>query len=187
MVAFAECLGLPSDTFRNMFVGGDFGTIRLLHYPPLSPDEAQDVNVGISAHTDFEAFTLMHQDSPGLQFMPASGEGWVDAPVRAGEFVVFVGDVLERFTNGELRATPHRVVRTPHARQSIVRFNAVTEDTLVAPLPQFVSAQRPARYSPVTMKTHMETTMRNLEAGIGAWDHATQTSLTATYDYTGLQ
>ena len=183
MVAFAECLGLPSDTFRNMFVGGDFGTIRLLSYPGLSAEEAREINIGISPHTDFEAFTLMHQDAPGLQFLPASGEGWVDAPVRPGEFVVFVGDVMERFTNGELKATPHRVLVTPHARQSIVRFNAVTEDTVVAPLDPFVTAERPARYTPVTMKTHMETTMRNLEAGLGSWDDTTQTSLSATYDY----
>ena len=197
MVAFAECLGLPRYTFRDMFVGGgggggedsegshngDFGTIRLLSYPETSVHAAERANVGISAHTDFEAFTLMHQGAPGLQFIPASGEGWVDAPVRAGEFVVIVGDVLERFTNGELRATPHRVVTTPHPRQSIIRFNAVTADTVVAPLPQFVDADRPAKYSPVTMRTHMETTMRNLQKGIGAWDEATQTSLTATYDY----
>lgn len=183
MVAFAECLDLPADTFRNMFLGGDFGTIRLLSYPGLDPDEALEVNTGISAHTDFEAFTLMHQDAPGLQFLPPSGEGWVDAPVRPGEFVVFVGDILERFTNGFLRATPHRVIRTTYPRMSIVRFNAVNEHTMVAPLEQFVSADKPPRYSPVTMKTHMETTMRNLDAGLGSWDDSTQTSLSATYDY----
>lgn len=47
----------------------------------------------------------MHQDAPGLQFMsPESGE-WIDAPVREGEFVVILGDVMERFTNGVLKAT----------------------------------------------------------------------------------
>ena len=98
-------------------------------------------------------------------------------------FDTFVGDVLERFTNGELVATPHRVIATPHQRSSIIRFNAVTADTVVAPLPEFVSKQNPAKYSAVTMKTHMETTMQNLEKGIGAWDDDTQTSLTAKYKY----
>merc|ERR1719221_2176034 len=137
MGAFAECLGLPSRTFQDMFVddaGGDFGTIRLLSYPGQSAEQAERANVGISAHTDFEAFTLMHQDAPGLQFIPASGEGWVDAPVRPGEFVVIVGDVLERFTNGVLRATPHRVQLTPHPRKSIIRFNAVAPETVIEPL-----------------------------------------------------
>jgi isopenicillin N synthase-like dioxygenase len=31
--------------------------------------ELERVNVGISAHTDFEFFTLMAQDAPGLQFL----------------------------------------------------------------------------------------------------------------------
>jgi isopenicillin N synthase-like dioxygenase len=209
MVAFAECLELPERTFVDMFTGlrgknakdtevggeeeeeeeeedaGDFGTIRLLSYPEMHESEVRTANMGISAHTDFEAFTLMHQDAPGLQFIPMSGKGWVDAPVRPGEFVVIVGDVLERFTNGVLKATPHRVVLTPHHRQSIIRFNAVTAGTLIAPFPQFVDEKRgmPSRYSPVTMRTHMETTMRNLEQGLGAWDNDKQVSLTATYDY----
>lgn len=186
MGAFAECLGLPSRTFQDMCIdnaGGDFGTIRLLSYPGSSSEAVARANVGISAHTDFEAFTLMHQDAPGLQFIPASGQGWIDAPVRPGEFVVIVGDVLERFTNGVLRSTPHRVVLTPHPRMSIIRFNAVTPETIVSPLPEFVTRDRPAAYTPVTMRKHMETTMRNLEAGIGAWDEKTQTSLTATYVY----
>ena len=134
MVGFAEALELPKATFSDMFGSaeeggkegkGDLGTIRLLCYPgvsgQLSEQELATANHGISAHTDFEAFTLMHQDQPGLQFLPAStgegseggegGEGeWVDAPVRPGEFVVIVGDVLERFTNGVLKATPHKVL-----------------------------------------------------------------------------
>ena len=48
---------------------------------------------------------------------------------------------------------------------------------------QFVSADTPARYTPVTMKTHMETTMRNLARGRGAWDAERQQSTTATYVY----
>jgi len=195
MTVFAEMFGLPTTTFLDMFNGqdqnGDFGTIRLLYYPgnpQLSEEEAAKVTCGISPHTDFEAFTLMHQDAPGLQFIPKSrrslgADGWIDAPVRPGEFVIIVGDVMERFTNGELRATPHRVKITQHARSSIIRFNALASDTLVAPLPTFVSESRPAQYSPVTMKTHMETTMRNLEAGIGAWDPVAHTSTTATYKY----
>jgi isopenicillin N synthase-like dioxygenase len=102
MTAFAECLNLPTNTFVDMFKGGDFGTIRLLSYPEISENDAEKANIGISAHTDFEAFTLMHQDAAGLQFIPASSNSnankahatesdWVDAPVHKGEFVVIVG------------------------------------------------------------------------------------------------
>eukprot|EP00930_Biecheleria_cincta_P001159 TRINITY_DN102322_c0_g1_i1.p1 TRINITY_DN102322_c0_g1~~TRINITY_DN102322_c0_g1_i1.p1 ORF type:complete len:425 (-),score=38.00 TRINITY_DN102322_c0_g1_i1:306-1541(-) len=194
MVAFADMLDLPSHTFLDMFEGrngqGDFGTIRLLSYPAnpsLTEEEARAATAGISPHTDFEAFTLMHQDAPGLQFIPASRTGiddaWLDAPVRPGEFVVILGDVMERFTNGDLKATPHRVVITPHPRSSIIRFNAVSADTMIAPLPKFVSSTRPAKYSRVTMQTHMETTMQNLKAGLGAWDAVAGQSTTANYLY----
>jgi len=180
MIGFAEMLGLPRDTFNKHFTSGDLGTIRLLHYPGTTDTE---IDRGISAHTDFEAFTLMHQDAPGLQFIPPSGGDWVDAPVRPGEFVVILGDVLERFTNGVLKATPHRVLKTPHSRSSIIRFNAVHEDTLIEPLEAFVSEERPAQYTPVTMKLHMETTMKNLQNGLGAWDSERNVSRTATYQY----
>ena len=82
--------------------------------------------------------------------MPRQAEGvleWVDAPVRPGEFVVIVGDVLERFTNGTWRATPHRVLQTDAPRSSIIRFNAVAPQTVVQPLPHFVSDARPPLYS----------------------------------------
>lgn len=185
---FAEMFNLPSTTFTDMFRGkgseGDFGTIRLLYYPGLDmgAEEAAKVNAGISPHTDFELFTLMHQDASGLQFLLPGSKDWLDAPVRPGEFVVTVGDILERFTNGELRATPHRVVLTPHPRYSIIRFNAVAGQTVVQPLKPFVE-NRPAKYGWVTMETHMNTTMKNLSQGKGAWDPVKHTSTTATYNY----
>lgn len=123
------------------------------------------------------------QDAAGLQFIPSGEQGWVDAPVRPGEFVVIVGDVLERLTNGVLKATPHRVKLTEHTRNSIIRFNALHPDTLIAPLPAFCSSDRPPAYTPVTMRVHMETTIRNLEKGIPAWDTERNVSRTATYVY----
>lgn len=195
MVAFAEMLGLPSDEFLKHFIGGDLGTIRLLHYPAASSAQEaaarSTANVGISPHTDFEFFTLMHQRQPGLQLlcrapgMPSEETAeWVDAPVDTGTFVVVAGDIFERFTNGVVRAIPHRVLHTPHHRDAVVRFNALKPDTLVTPLQSFVTSRRPCRYSAVTMETHMKTTMGNLKKGIGAWEPGNPgRSLTATYEY----
>lgn len=202
MVAFAEMLGLSAETFVQHFVGGgDLGTIRLLQYPAAAPGEVNaegkggasggHMTTGISPHTDFEFFTLMHQQAPGLQLLVQANPGtaggewaWVDAPAPADAFLVVAGDVFERFTNGVVRALPHRVVRTPHARSSLVRFNALKPDTVVEPLPRFVGEGRPARYTRTTMKQHMDTTMSNLKQGKGAWaDGSPGHSLTATYKY----
>ena len=188
---FEEALTLRPRTLIELFedrtgAGADFGTIRLLQYPG-DADAAHEASTGIGAHTDFECFTLMHQNASGLQLMPrvpGGGHGpWVDAPVRPSDFVVILGDMLERLTNGALLATPHRVLPTAHARSSIIRFNGFAPEALLQPLDQFVTPERPARYSPVTMRTHMETTMRQLEAGQGSWDKATGRSRSATYDY----
>ena len=186
---FEAALELPPRTLRAMFEGGDFGTIRLLHYPgdAAAAEGSKDVT-GIGAHTDFECFTLMHQDAPGLQLMPRAPGGvghgaWTEAPVRPGEFIVIVGDMLERLTNGALLATPHRVLPTAHARSSIIRFNAFAPETLVAPLDAFVTPARPRAYSAVRMRRHMETTMKNLEAGLGSWDVERQRSHSATFEY----
>jgi len=111
--AVAEVLALPLDTFEAP-PGSDLGTIRLISYPgrPAEQDgwtmansnsgdhhwtytdeEEEEANVGIAPHTDFEAFTLMHQDAPGLQLLRrdqlARGPEaeWYDAPVGP-EFVV---------------------------------------------------------------------------------------------------
>ena len=99
------------------------------------------------------------------------------------------GDMFERLTNGMLRATPHRACLTDHPRESIIRFNAFAPDTIVRPLDVFVNTTaegvpRPL-YTPVKMRTHMETTMQNLADGRGAWDSAKHKSLTATYLYIG--
>ena len=83
-----------------------------------------------------------------------------------------------------LRATPHRVLQTAWERLSIIRFNAMRPETLVEPLPAFVSEARPARYTPVTMRKHMETTVTRLEQGLGAWEKGSPgRSLSASYLY----
>mmetsp|Transcript_1145 Transcript_1145/g.3907 ORF Transcript_1145/g.3907 Transcript_1145/m.3907 type:complete len:297 (+) Transcript_1145:131-1021(+) len=173
---FSEMLDLgDADYLSKLAEPGDFGTIRLMFYPGT---EDADADVGIAPHTDFEAFTVMHQTSAGLQFFE-SGR-WLDAPVADDGFLVIIGDSLERLTNGTLKATPHRVLRNSNGdRFSIIRFHAFAPDTIITPLPQFGDPL----YSPVSMENHMRTTMRNLADGIPSWDPNTNSSLSATRSY----
>ncbi|ETW06411.1 hypothetical protein, variant 1 [Aphanomyces invadans] len=112
---FAEMLELPRHTFR------DFNTIeaqafmRLLTYPPQDASSASTLvdakHVGIAAHTDFECFTIIHQNNVGLQIKGRDGL-WMDIPIASDRLFVLVGDVLEMWTNGVLVATPVQSTRT---------------------------------------------------------------------------
>ncbi len=150
---FAEILGAK----RN-FISERSGikaprTMRLLHYPA-NDAPVDDRNVGIAAHTDFECFTIMNQTAPGLELTDVSGH-WCEAPSDIGAFTIILGDMMERLSNGWLKATGHRVVNTPWTRYSIILFFAVDGDYTVAPLPQFVSRENPARYKSITQDEHI--------------------------------
>ena len=83
--------------------------LRLLHYPPISKNSPSDL-YGSAPHTDFGSLTILAQDEiGGLQVQTREGE-WIDVPKLEGSFVVNVGDMLSRYTNGLLRSTPHRVI-----------------------------------------------------------------------------
>jgi isopenicillin N synthase-like dioxygenase len=183
---------LPEDAFSRFTQNGELGSLRLLHYPAVSQEECERVDlIGVSAHTDFEAFTLMHQDAPGLQVRARHSKVWESVPMEvvddesnANTLLCIVGDVLERLTNGYLQATPHRVLPQTYDRYAIIRFNALAADATIAPLPAFCNDTHPeGTYSPTTMKEIMQTVMDNLNAGKGAWDPVLDKSTTADYDY----
>jgi len=83
-------------------------------------------------------------------------------------FTVIIGDLLERWTNGWLRATPHRVPVTDHTRYSIVKFNGVDGDTVVQPLAPFLEETDergevrllPPLYPAVTQDAHIDAMMK---------------------------
>ncbi|MDF3070912.1 MAG: 2OG-Fe(II) oxygenase [Polyangiaceae bacterium] len=147
---FALGLDLP-ETFFDHFVTAPPSQLRMLHYPP---NPGAEVTVGIGAHTDYECFTILLPTTPGLEVMNGAGE-WIDAPPRAGAFVVNIGDTLEMWTNGLLTATSHRVRKVQEERYSFPLFFACDYDVEVMPLPQFVNEERPSRYPPVKAGEHL--------------------------------
>jgi isopenicillin N synthase-like dioxygenase len=150
--AFAMRLGLPLDFFEKLTTKAP-SQLRLLHYPP-NDLPMDNKNLGIGAHSDFECFTILHQQAPGLQVMNAADE-WVAAPPLDGTFIVNVGDLLEGWTNGRFKATQHRVVNTGKERFSMPLFFAVDYDTVIEPLPAFVSPDNPARYNRIVAGKHL--------------------------------
>lgn len=149
---FALALDLPEDYFEAM-VTCPPSKLRLIHYPFNA--DAED-RLGIGAHTDYECFTLLLSDQPGLEVMNEEGV-WVDAPplVNNGEeaLVINIGDMLEVLTAGQFIATAHRVRKVSQERYSFPLFFACDYHTLIKPLPQFETQGQ--RYRELSIGEHM--------------------------------
>ena len=137
-------------------------TLRLLNYPKRC-GQADDVSKGISAHTDFECITLIHQTAPGLEIQTPAGD-WVQVSVEPGNWTVLLGDMVERWSNGTLKATPHRVPTTSWPRRSIVMFMAADPGIDIQPLDAFVNENNPSRFEGVTQDGLIDVAMARAEA-----------------------
>mmetsp|Transcript_21433 Transcript_21433/g.27720 ORF Transcript_21433/g.27720 Transcript_21433/m.27720 type:complete len:312 (+) Transcript_21433:179-1114(+) len=87
--------------------------LRLLHYPELTDQAYQQEPVLVRGgrHTDFGIITILQQDSVGGLRLQKRGETeWFPVPPMPNSFLVNVGDMLQRWTNDRLLATPHQVV-----------------------------------------------------------------------------
>ena len=146
--AFALALELPEDFFLDM-LDKPLDILRILHYPPQPVVEDAD-QIGTGAHSDFDCFTILRQDEVGgLQALNSASE-WLDAPYIADTFLINVGDMLERWSNGLFVSTVHRVInRSDRHRYSTVFFAAPNYDVEVACLPSCTGDDFPARYEPI--------------------------------------
>ncbi len=162
----AQALDAPSDYFTKVHTG-DAVTLRLLRYPPTDPARLEPGQLGAGAHTDYGFFTLLFQDNVGgLQVQDKYG-AWIDAPPEPGAIVVNSGDLLERWTNGKYRSTPHRVVprSTTRTRYSIAMFIDPDPDAEVSVLPSCVDATHPALFQSITAGAHLQSKLEASHKG----------------------
>ena len=129
--------------------------LRLLYYPAtpgatnLRDLESRGV-YGSAPHTDFGCLTLLAQDAVGGLQVQTPEKRWIDVPRLPGSFVVNAGDMLQRWSNGLLKSTPHRVINTSgQARYSCPFFFDPNVTTLVEPLASCISAETPVAYDSI--------------------------------------
>ncbi len=156
--AIARHLGLADDVFEGPTRNGD-SVLRLLHYPPVSPD-ASAVRAG--AHEDINAITLLlGAEEAGLELLTANG-AWLPISPPAGSVVVNIGDMLQRLTNHRLPSTTHRVVNPAPERRGFPRYSTpfflhFAPDYLIQTLPDCVDAGHPNLYpTPITARAFLE-------------------------------
>ena len=182
MQALESGLKIPSGCFTERCIP-DSSELRLNHYPEVN---MQELNSGrtrrIWPHTDTGLISLLLQDrvggleledrqNPGA-FLPASSEDPTD-------MIVNVGDTLERWTNGVLKAALHHV-STPDnmknkengrvtARSSIVFFLRANGATSAGPIPCFVTPKRPTGDSETTVLEYLQQSNSKL---FGYWQYS---------------
>jgi len=156
MQLLAMSLDLP-ETYFDGTSESPMVTLRMVRYPA-HPPSADMHTFGAGAHTDWGAITVLAQDMHGgLEVCMPNGT-WVDATPLAGSFVVNLGDMIPRWTNGMYHSNPHRV-RNRHSggapRYSIPFFYEPDYLARIEPVPGTVATGEAPRFLPCTAGEHL--------------------------------
>lgn len=128
----AEAIGEDPAYFDDKF-DRPMALLRGNYYPP-RPSWAGEKDFGIATHTDYGCLTLLASDGvPGLE-VRLRGGGWLPVVAGPGEFVINFGEMLEMWTDGRVKATPHRVKGSLDERLSVPLFFNPNYETNVAPM-----------------------------------------------------
>jgi isopenicillin N synthase-like dioxygenase len=150
----ARSLELPADFFAA-FYDMPNTTLGLLRYRP-HPAQAAANQLGAGAHTDWGAITLLAQDElGGLEVRNVDGD-WIEAAPIAGTFVINLGDLMQRWTNGLYCSNMHRVKNrsTTRERFSMPFFYGPRPDSLIECLPSGSDVRSPPKFAPCTAAEH---------------------------------
>jgi len=129
--ALTRALDMPEDYFDKAFEA-PMALLRGNFYPT-RPEWATEADFGIATHTDYGCLTLLATDgSPGLEVRKRGGD-WIPLSAPPGDFIINFGEMMEMWSGGKVRATPHRVKGTQYERLSIPMFFNPSVDTNVAP------------------------------------------------------
>jgi isopenicillin N synthase-like dioxygenase len=151
----ALSLDLPKDWFAE-FYAMPSATLRMICYPP-QENVGSDNQIGAGAHTDWGGITILAQDNAGgLEVRNAAGE-WIMAPPIEGTFVINLGDLMARWTNGLYNSNMHRVNNNVSGRErhSIPFFYSPHPDTVIEAMPTCVDANNPRQYETCTAAEHI--------------------------------
>jgi isopenicillin N synthase-like dioxygenase len=162
----ALSLDLSADFFAPMFDMPNT-TLRMLKYPS-QPAQAAFNQMGAGAHTDWGGVTLLVQDDAGgLEVRNADGD-WIRAHPIPDTFVVNLGDLTKRWTNGLYNSNLHRVMNNASGRDrfSIPFFFGPRPSTIIEALPTCVGADRPAQFPACTAQEHVNEMFRRSYAAL---------------------
>ncbi|KAL9246859.1 hypothetical protein vseg_020346 [Gypsophila vaccaria] len=152
LTLIALALDLEDEMFFIRAKDSPMPFLRLLHYPG-GLNYSNEKVLGASAHSDYGMVTLLATDGvPGLQVCREKDRHprvWEDVPHIEGAFIVNIGDLMERWTNGLFRSTLHRVNPKGKERYSAAFFCDPPTDVVVECLESCCSESNPPRFPPI--------------------------------------
>ncbi len=150
---YARALDLAPDWFDEAFDDPQF-TLRLTRYA--AHERFEEDEFSLAPHTDSSFMTLLATtDVPGLSIHLTSGE-WVEAPSLPDCFIVNIGDMGHRWTNGHFLSTPHRVLnQSGRERYAIPFFFDCNIDYEMVCLPTCCGPGDPPKFPPTTYMDYM--------------------------------
>ena len=154
MRIFALALELD-EVFFDGSIDNHFATLPMNYYP--APQEAPlPGQLRAGEHSDFGSLTILAlDDAPGGLQVKARDGTWQDVTAERGQFIVNIGDMMQRWTNDRWPSTLHRVANPPAGtapvsrRMSIGFFLHPNYDCEIAAVPTCVTSATPGRYAPV--------------------------------------
>jgi isopenicillin N synthase-like dioxygenase len=159
----ALSLDLPEDYFADGLAEPNCA-VRLLRYPP-HPVDAAFNQLGAGAHTDWGLLTILLQDDRGgLEVRNADGS-WIRADPVPDSFVINLGDMVPRLTNGLYHSNMHRVVNNVSGgdRFSVATFFNPPFDYVFTCAPTCAGLSNPVP-PPCTFGEHIQDMMRRTQA-----------------------
>ncbi len=120
-------------------VGDNHSVLRILHFPPLSPEMLENDTLRSAPHQDLCMMIITPQaSSKGLQVLPKGSGGWINVTIPDGAVLISAGDTLSKMTQNRIPSTITRVTNTyqeySERRYSLSFYGQPSLDTRVAVL-----------------------------------------------------
>ncbi|CAA0827880.1 Flavonol synthase/flavanone 3-hydroxylase [Striga hermonthica] len=148
-------IGLGLDEPRlKVAMGGD-DTVYLLKINYYPPCPRPDLALGVVAHSDMSALTvLVPSEIQGLQ-VSRDGE-WYDVMYTKNALIVLIGDQMEILSNGKYKAVFHRTtVNKENTRMSWPVFIEPPDEHEIGPIPELVDDKSPPKYKTMKFKDYV--------------------------------